>query len=553
MQEFVFLKNENLIPLLDDVKIIDKIIDDEVLISNDERLNSCIYAPEINFYLKNSNDDDLTKAKNISILYKARLDAYELGLDFDNEKEVGKNIVLISDENNEKLINLIKENDFKIICLKEREVISVFGSVGELCVIILKDNEQLELDCDFILYDKKREVFTRQSGVYDIKDFKNNEDLISFLKEKTPNYKYKNYISYNESICQYHKRRTKHCAKCAEICPTVAIINHDDTKELEFSQIDCLGCGGCISICPSGALDYNPMPINSFLKIARMYKEKKILIISEKMSLQNLDLTLPKDVLPFMIKGEKWLSQTHFLSLLQISGANLIFYSDFISKGSNEAINMLNEIFKRKFNKQAIFVAKNEEQLKQVLNNLEFIPNLIYDFNEYNMLKREIFAKRLEYLIANDDLGIIESGEWIRYGQIKINEKNCTLCLSCVGSCNVGALIADNKENSLKFNASLCTTCGYCEASCAEKDTLELFRDGIRLNKEYFKFHALAKDELFACVVCNKEFATKKAVEKIANLMKDKFANDEAKLKTLYCCSDCKAKVMLESIYNKTF
>ncbi len=32
----------------------------------------------------------------------------------------------------------------------------------------------------------------------------------------------------------------------------------------------------------------------------------------------------------------------------------------------------------------------------------------------------------------------------------------------------------------------------------------------------------MAKDELFACIECGKEFATKKAVEKIANLMKPK-------------------------------
>lgn len=30
------------------------------------------------------------------------------------------------------------------------------------------------------------------------------------------------------------------------------------------------------------------------------------------MSLENLNLALPKDVLPFMIEGEKWLSSMHF-------------------------------------------------------------------------------------------------------------------------------------------------------------------------------------------------------------------------------------------------
>ncbi len=63
------------------------------------------------------------------------------------------------------------------------------------------------------------------------------------------------------------------------------------------------------------------------------------------MSLENLNIKLPKDVLPFMIEGEKWLSSMHFLTLLQSSGANLVFYTDFISRGSAEAIDLLNTFF----------------------------------------------------------------------------------------------------------------------------------------------------------------------------------------------------------------
>ncbi len=69
------------------------------------------------------------------------------------------------------------------------------------------------------------------------------------------------------------------------------------------------------------------------------------------MSLENLNLALPKDVLPFMIEGEKWLSSMHFLTLLQNSGANLVFYTDFVSRGSNEAIVLLNTFLRENFKK----------------------------------------------------------------------------------------------------------------------------------------------------------------------------------------------------------
>ncbi|HEG5396358.1 TPA: 4Fe-4S dicluster domain-containing protein [Campylobacter coli] len=547
MKDFVFIQNENLIPLPDEINIWEKCKDEEVLISNEKAQKAQIYAPEINFYLKNSQDEILERSKNILKLYEARANVYDLGLDLEQNKEVKNRIILV--DSDDAMADFLKKQNFKIISLKNEEILAVFGSIGELCAVILNQGEEVEIDFDILLFNTNsneiRKDFTRQSGCYNISNFKDQESLLEFLQDKSPKYTYKTYITYDSSVCQYHERRSEHCAKCAEICPTVAILKDDESKHLEFSQVDCLGCGGCISVCPSGSLDYAPMPRESFFELCEFYKEKKILIIPKKMSLENLNIKLPKDVLPFMIEGEKWLSSMHFLTLLQSSGANLVFYTDFISRGSAEAIDLLNTFFERKFQKEAIFTAKDEKELQNALEKQEFIENLSFDFHNNTLTTRENFAKRMQNLIQNDDFGVKESGEWLRYGKIEINANTCTLCLSCVGACNVGALIADTKENALKFNASLCTTCGYCEVSCAEKDTLKLTRSGMEFNPSYFEYQTMAKDELFACIECGKEFATKKAVEKIANLMKPKFGNDENKIKTLYCCADCKAKLMI--------
>ncbi|MBK1964855.1 ferredoxin, partial [Campylobacter novaezeelandiae] len=98
---------------------------------------------------------------------------------------------------------------------------------------------------------------------------------------------------------------------------------------------------------------------------------------------------------------------------------------------------------------------------------------------------------------------------------------------------------------------SVCTTCGYCETSCAEKDTLKVYRDGMELKNSYFEYKTLAKDELFKCVECGKEFATAKSVQKIANTLKPLFASNPVKLRTLYCCAECKAKLMLKEQIEK--
>ncbi|MFQ6342699.1 4Fe-4S dicluster domain-containing protein [Campylobacter sp. VTCC 70190] len=548
MQDFVYVKNDVLIPLPDMIEILEQTSDKEVFICNDKNQKAQIYAPEINFYLKNSQDSILEQGKNVLKLYEARANAYDLGLDLEQNKKVQNRIILV--DSDAKTMEFLKERGFRVIALKSAEILAVFGSVGELCAVVLNQGEELELDFDFLLFKAEdlkavRKDFTRQSGCYNLLTFKNLEELLEFLQSKSPNYTYKTYITYNASVCQYHQRRSEHCAKCAEICPTTAILKDDEKKHLEFSQIDCLGCGGCISVCPSGSLDYAPMPRTSFFTLCGFYEDKKVLIVPKKMPLENLNFSLPKDVLPFMIEGEKWLSATHFLALLQSSGANLVFYTDFVSRGSDEATVLLNTFFERKFGKKAVFIAKDEKELQNVLKEQEFIENLKFDFHNNTLTTRENFAQRMQKMIANEDFGSMESGEWLRYGKIELNPNTCTLCLSCVGACNVGALVADAKENALKFNAALCTTCGYCELSCAEKDTLKLVRSGMEFRPAYFEYQVMAKDELFACIECGKEFATKKAVEKIANLMKSKFGNDEDKIKTLYCCATCKAKVML--------
>lgn len=553
MKDFVFIKNDFLVPLPDSISLYER---DEfekssenskqgekfALISNEKSLKAQIYAPEINFYLKNSQDECLDKAKNTLLLYEVRASLYDLGLDLEYDKQVGANVIIASAQDKGALCEFLGQNGFK--ALQVSEVLGVYGAVGELGVITQEKGAELDIECDFFFYDEFKTSFDKQSGCYDLRKFSDEWALLEFLQEKSPIYRYKNYINYDSSICQYDKRREECCGKCAELCPSVAILKDDEKRQLVFSQVDCVGCGDCVSVCPSGSLEFTPLPSASFWALLDFYKGKKILLVDEKFSLENLEISLDKNVLPLVLNTAQ-LNETTLLALLQTSGANITLCATRLSKGNEDAIALLNDIFEKKFSKKAIFVANEAKNLQTALEKCEFIDDLRFDLPKIPMLKREHFAKRLAHIVGDDDLGVVESGEWVRYGQIKVDESRCTLCLACVGACNVGALVADSKDNSLKFNASLCTTCAYCVKSCAEPDTIALERSGIELNAAYFGFRTLASDELFACVECGKEFATKKAVERVASLMKGKFTGDEKRLKTLYCCAECKAKLMI--------
>lgn len=547
MKEFGFYNDFNdTIMLNEQIDVVSNEQDGEYLISNSPKLKSKVVASEINFYLRNSKDSMLNKAKNTLALYEVHANTFDLAKDTDHNKLVGRNIVLVSNTGRETLAAKLREAEFKVIELTHFEVKFVYGAVGELGVIILQANDEFEIDADFLLVENARDYMLKQSGCFEIANL-SDETVLNLINQKSPNYEYKTHIHYDSTICQYHERRHEVCGKCAEVCPTVAILKDDEKKHLVFSHIDCLGCGGCISVCPSGALDYSHMPRISLNEAAKYYKDKTVLIVPRKMDISNLNIELPQGVLPFGIEGEKWLHEAHFMTLLQESGASVVFYTDLVSKGSKDAISIVNQIYELKFNKKAVYVAMNESELASALAKAGSIEGSYYSMSEYAMTKREIFAKRTVWLVGESNLGIVKTGTNVSYGRVEINRDTCTLCLSCVGACNTSALVADKKTNSIMFNPSICTDCGYCEMSCAEKDTIKITSGQIALEPKFFEYNELAHDELFACIECGKEFATKKSVEKIANLMLPKFASDPIRQKTLYCCADCKAKVMIKA------
>ena len=552
MQDFIYYNASGLdFPISEQILVtnnIEELKDKSFLISNSKEINCELSAQEIDFYIKNTQDSLSDKIKNVLKLYEIAATKYDFAQDISYSSEVSKELLLITSksEDYELFISKIKSDDFELFSINEEIIKSISGHIGNLQVIVDDEGEDVTLNVSQIVWFDAKQMGLDQSGTFD-PNLSSVDDVIQTLKENINSYSYKKFTTYDKSICQYDGRREVICSKCEEVCPTVAITKDDKTKTLTFSQIDCHGCGGCISVCPSGALEYAPMNRESIYEVSKFYKETHPLIIPEKMNIRNLESFLKEGVLPLAIEGEKFLDESSFLTLLQMSGSQVIFYSDFLSKGSKDAIRIVNDIYQKKYSKDAILVAMNTDELKTALEEVSFVENSYFNFNQDTLKKREIFSHRLQKLIGEDNLGIVKTGEHVHYGRVLVNDANCTLCLACVGACNVDALIANESDFTLRINPSLCTACGYCEVSCPEKDCLTIQKDEIELQPLWFKENILAKDTLFACVECGKEFATTKAVEKIANMMGPIFAlASETKKRTLYCCEDCKPKLMIK-------
>lgn len=551
MQEFIYYNPNGLdFPINEEIFVtssLEDVAEKSFLISNTSLIKSELTANEIDFYIKNSQDSLSNKIQNVSKLYEIAATKYDFAQDISNTQVLDNEVLLIANNQDEYKLFVEKtlNEEFNLFYITTDILKSISGHIGNLSVIVDDEGKDVTLNVSQIVWFDAQDEGLKQSGTFD-PNLSSLDEVIQKLKENIQSYEYRKFITYDSSICQYHERREEICSRCEDVCPTVAITKDDKTKRLNFSMIDCLGCGGCVSVCPSGSIEYAPMSRTSIYEVSKFYNGSIPLIIPNKMNMEKLSIELKENVLPFAIDGEKFLDESTLLTIAQESGSQIIFYSDFLSKGTKDAISIINQIYQKKYSKDAVIVATNKEELSNVLNEVDLIENSRFTFNHSSSKKREIFAIRLKHIVGDEDLGTITTGEHIHYGKILVNEPNCTLCLSCVGACNVEALVADARDNTLRINPSLCTSCGYCLVSCPEADCISIESDVIHLNQTWFTEQILAKDELYPCIECGKEFATKKAVEKIAAMMGPLFKENPTKYRTLFACEDCKAKLMIK-------
>ena len=555
MQEYIYYNKNGLdFPLSEKIQVttsLDDIKEKSFLISNSKDVNSEFIASEIDFYIKNSQDDLSKKIQNVSKLYEINATRFDFAQDISHSVDISKEVLLITknQEEYDLFTSKLSKDDFELFKIDETILKTISGEIGNFEVIVKDSHKDITLRVSQIVWFDAKPSPKERIGVFD-PNLSSINEVVKILKDNINSFSYRKFTTYDKTICQYDGRREVICSKCEEVCPTVAITKDDTTKTLTFSQVDCHGCGGCISVCPSGALDYTPTNKESLYEISKFYKDTHPLIIPSKMSLDNLNIELKENVLPFAIDGEKFLHEGTLLTLLQISGSQLIFYSDFLSKGTKDAIRILNDIYQKKYQKDAVLIAMNEDELALALKEVSFVENSYFNFNQDGFKKREVFSHRLQKIVGNDDLGVVKTGEHIHYAKVEVNQDTCTLCLVCVGACNVGALVADASDNTLRINPSICTACGYCEVSCPETNCLTIKQDIIELKPTWFKESVLAQDKLFACVECGVEFATTKAIEKIASKMATIFASDPVKVRSLYCCANCKPKIMMQSYFD---
>ena len=374
MQEFIYYNPNGIeFPLPESIIVTNKLIDhkdDNFIVSNVSMTNTELVANEIDFYINNSKDPLSKKIKSVEKLYEINGIRFDLAQDIIYTQDISNKVLLVCDDNQKKdVLKHLTLNEFDLFHIHEDIIEDINGHIGNLTIKVKDEEKLIDLNVDQIIWFNAKQLGLKQSGCFDPLE-STIDNIIAQIRSNITNYEYKKITTYDKTICQYHERREEICGRCADVCPTVAIVKNDENKHLEFSQIDCHGCGGCVSICPSGAIDYTPSNRETISEMSKYYEDKIPLIIPDKMDISSLDIELKEDVLPFKIEGEKFLHEATLLTILQESGSQVVFYTDFLSKGSKDSISILNQIYQAKYQKDAIIVAMDQNELVAALKKL---------------------------------------------------------------------------------------------------------------------------------------------------------------------------------------
>lgn len=457
-------------------------------------------------------------------------------------------------------IQSIKISDFSIYLINNgfevfveciENLLEVKGSLGNFYTRFLReDKEEILNFSQAVLFVEQKEL-EKFNGFFSVGHYTSAKDLLEALQKNTGEISYQDRISFSPSLCQYQDRREKCCTKCAQVCPTFGVVNDDSLMQLRFSQIDCVSCGACVGVCPTGVLDLVAYPKEALNEIVALYASVPIFLCDfEGLEvLESLSFKLPSNVAPLVVPSLKILNENDALGILQESGHSvMVFRGEAV-----DSLNFVNNIYEARYQQSGFIFAKNPQEIIDYSLEIKDFPTFHY-MPRVEKSYRESFSQRLSAVIKDGDYGRVENRNFIRYGVVKVESNKCTMCLSCVGACNTNALFPKESDYSLRFNPSLCTTCGYCASSCPE-NILQVELSGIALNESFYKSSMLAKDAPFNCIECHKPFATKSSIEKIKKMLSPAFMGDAKKLRTLECCADCKVKVMFGSLAdeNKLF
>jgi ferredoxin len=381
------------------------------------------------------------------------------------------------------------------------------------------------------------------------------------------------YFSYREKVCAHGRSGIVGCTKCIDVCSTRAIASEIGQHRVKVEPHLCMGCGGCASVCPSGAMSYAYPRVSDtgarIKTVMQVYRDAggrdPVLLFHNATDgremiarLARRGRGLPANVIPLEAFHVASLGLDLMLGAIAFGAARFLI----LSAGS-EAPDYLASLHSQMgFGQQILsglglgegriqlIEAADLPALEQAVwkpASVQVLPPATFNFSND---KRATLDFILDHLLRvapapREELPLAAGAP---YGRVEVNRQTCTLCMACVGACPEGALLDSKESPRLKFIERNCVQCGLCEKTCPE-DAIRL-TPRLLLGKQAQSAVVLNEAEPYHCVRCGKPFATRQMIERMSGRLgaHSMFAGERGR-RRLQMCADCRVIDMME---NKT-
>lgn len=378
------------------------------------------------------------------------------------------------------------------------------------------------------------------------------------------------YFEYTEKLCAHARNEIVGCERCLDVCSTAAISAAGNGVAVDSHL--CMGCGGCATVCPSGAMRYaypRVSDIGARLKtLLATYRAAGgaaacILFHAEgtaEESLLRLGRSgdgLPARVIPLAVHNVASVGLDVLLGALAYGASQCVILSqgdepEAYLDASRRQIDIGNRLlqgFGYAGRHLDLMVAADSAALGQQLWRLEAAQG-VSEAAGFNLSqeKRSTIEFALEHLLRHAPLRpeAIALPAGAAYGTVHLDQGKCTLCMACVGACPASALMDSPDTPRIRFVERNCLQCGLCVHTCPE-DALRL-EPRLLLTQEVRQERVLNEAQPFHCIKCGKAFGTRQMIDAmLGRLGTHSMFTGGTALARLQMCADCRVIDMMEN------